>query len=115
MSNLSNAQDSSKIGYMKKYAFDYCLYINYNKVDSTFLYKYKIKDKSSTEFSSLGKITEKEQKAIRDFTKKETEKFYSMGHPYYSEEENSNIIVARCFYFYESKELDKFIRKLLKK
>ena len=24
-SNLSNAQDISKIGYMKKYAFDYCL------------------------------------------------------------------------------------------
>ncbi|KQB37446.1 hypothetical protein RC62_2612 [Flavobacterium aquidurense] len=38
-----------------------------------------------------------------------------MKHLYYSEEENSNIIVAKCFYFYESKELDKYVKKILKK
>ncbi|WP_213084022.1 hypothetical protein [Chryseobacterium lactis] len=98
---------------MKKYVFDHCLYINYNKIDSSFLTKFQMKDMSSTEFSTLGKLTDSQTKKLRNYTIKEAGNFYSMGHIYYSEQENSNIIVAKCLYFYESKELDSYIRKLI--
>jgi len=111
--SLYQAQTSNVGDNMKKYAFDHCLYINYNKIDSSFLTKFKLKDMSSTEFSTLGKLTDNQTEKLRNYTIKEAGSFYSMGHTYYSEQENSNIIVAKCLYFYESTKLDNYIRKLI--
>ncbi|AZA84431.1 hypothetical protein C1637_06200 [Chryseobacterium lactis] len=113
LTNVLQAQTSNVGDNMKKYVFDHCLYINYNKIDSSFLTKFQMKDMSSTEFSTLGKLTDSQTKKLRNYTIKEAGNFYSMGHIYYSEQENSNIIVAKCLYFYESKELDSYIRKLI--
>jgi hypothetical protein len=105
--------DKSK--YIKQYAYCDCIFFNNNKFDISYLNnKFQISDKSSNRFISLSKISEEQSKLVRDFTEKMTGNFYSIESSYYSESGNSNTITAMCLEFYESKELDKFIKKLLK-
>ncbi|RZJ49259.1 MAG: hypothetical protein EOO44_18585 [Flavobacterium sp.] len=104
---------NDKIKYMKKYAYCDCIYVNNNKFDTEYLNdKFQISDKSSNQFIHLGKIYEDESKEIRKFTEKITASYYFFESSYYSENGRSNTITSMCLEFYESKELDDFIRKL---
>ncbi|SEO85561.1 hypothetical protein SAMN05444671_1220 [Flavobacterium sp. CF108] len=104
-----------KLKYLKKYSYCHCIYINNVKFDIKYLNdKFQISDKSKNEFIDLGKITELNNQEIRSFTEKMTENFFSIESPYYSESGSSNLITSMCLEFYESKELDNFIRKMLK-
>ncbi|CAA7195291.1 hypothetical protein [Chryseobacterium potabilaquae] len=104
----------SKIKYMKKYAYCNCVYINNNKLDVTYLNdKFQLSDKSENLFIDLGKISDKESIKIREFTEKQTKDFTVIESSYYSETGKTNTITADCMNFYESKELDSYIKKLV--
>ncbi|KOP39802.1 MULTISPECIES: hypothetical protein [unclassified Flavobacterium] len=105
----------TKIKFIKRYAYCGCVYINNLKLDEKYLNdKFRISDKSSNEFIELSKISDYDSEKIRDFTEKLTENFYSIESPYYSESGNSNTITSMCLEFYDSKELDFFVKKLIK-
>ncbi|MCC9020619.1 hypothetical protein [Flavobacterium lipolyticum] len=114
---ISSAQTVDiKLKFAKKYAYCNCIYTNNVKLDEKYLSnKFQISDKSSKEFIELGKIKERDSEKIRSFTEKITGGFYLIESPYYSESGDSNTITSTCLEFYESKELDKFIKKLYKK
>ncbi|MEC5396001.1 hypothetical protein [Bergeyella sp. RCAD1439] len=103
-----------KIKYMKKYAYCSCIYINNNKLDSTYLNnKFQSSDKSQKLFADLGKISDEQKDKIRSFTEKQTKYSTVIESSYYSETGKSNTITADCIFFYESKELDSYIKKIL--
>lgn len=104
----------NKIKYMKKYAFCSCIYINNNILDSTYLNnKFQLSDQSQKLFADLGEISDVQSDKIRNFTKKQTKGFTVIESSYYSETGSSNTITADCMNFYESKELDSYVKKIL--
>jgi hypothetical protein len=106
--------NESRIKYMKKYAYCSCVYINNNIVDSTYLNdKFQLSDKSQNLFTDLGKISDLQSDKIRRFTEKQTKDFTIIESSYHSETGIANTITADCMNFYESKELDNFIKELL--
>ena len=102
-----------KVTNLKKLAFNYCLVGNYSAIDSTFYDKYK--DASSTQISIDGNFLENEEltNKINDFTINQTSKYYSRGNNLHFESGNKNIIFCDCLNFYESKELDSYVKKLV--
>ncbi|MFZ4928089.1 hypothetical protein [Chryseobacterium sp. Mn2064] len=114
-SNLIFGQTKdNKIKYMKKYAYCNCLYINNNKLDATYLNnKFQLSDKSENLFMDLGKISDKESAKIREFTEKQTKDIATIESSYYSETGISYTITADCLNFYESKDLDNYVKKIV--
>ncbi|WP_143154982.1 hypothetical protein [Flavobacterium chilense] len=117
LTTMSSAQTVDiKVKFIKRYAYCNCIYVNNVRFDEKYLNdKFQISDKSIKEFIELGKITEHDREKIRSFTEKMAGGFYLIESPYYSESGSSNTITSMCLDFYESKELDKFIKKILKK
>ena len=70
-------------------------------------------DKSQNLFTDLGKISDLQSDKIRRFTEKQTKDFTIIESSYHSETGIANTITADCMNFYESKELDNFIKELL--
>lgn len=103
----------NKVANLKKLAFNYCLVGNYSAIDSTFYNKFK--DASATQISIDGNFFENEEltNKINSFTTTQTSKYYSRGNNLHFESGDKNIIFCDCFSFYESKELDSYIRKLI--
>ncbi|CAA7387196.1 hypothetical protein [Chryseobacterium fistulae] len=111
---ISGQAVEGRIKYMKKYAYSNCVYINNNKLDATYLNdKFQLSDKSENLFIDLGKISDKESIKIREFTEKQTKDFTVIEPSYYSETGKANTITADCMNFYESKELDNFIKEIV--
>ncbi|OOV19199.1 hypothetical protein [Flavobacterium sp. LM4] len=105
----------NKVIELKKYAFSKCLDYNYQKIDSTF---YKIyKDASAVQISIDGNFLEDDElkNRIINYTISVTEKYYSQKNNLHFETGDKNIVFCNCINFYESKELDKFIKKVLNK
>jgi len=103
-----------KIKYMKKYAYCNCVYINNNKLDTIYLSdKFQLNDKSEKLFVDLGEISEIESAKIRKFIEKQTKDFASVESSYHSETGTANTITADCLNFYESKELDIYIKEIV--
>lgn len=115
LSNITYGQTrEDKVKYMKKYAYCNCTYINNNKVDTAYLSdKFQLSDKSENLFIDLGKISEIESAKIRKFTEKQTKDFTTIESSYHSETGAANTITADCLNFYESKELDSYVNKLV--
>ena len=105
----------SKVTEIKKYAFNQCVILNYRKIDSIFYNK--LNDASTVQFSVRGNFIEDSNliKNIIDYTVLKTSNYYSQKNNLHFETGDKNIIFCNCFDFYESQELDKFIKKLLKK
>jgi hypothetical protein len=101
----------SKVTEIKKYAFNQCVILNYSKIDSI------LNDASTVQFSVRGNFIEESNliKNIIDYTVLKTSNYYSQKNNLHFETGDKNIIFCNCFDFYESQELDKFIKKLLKK
>ncbi|WP_123868054.1 hypothetical protein [Chryseobacterium lactis] len=101
---------------MKKYAYCNCVFINNSKLDKNYLNdSFQIGDKSTNLLIDLGKISNFQSEKIRQYIEKTTEKFTAFESEYYSEKGKSNTITAMCLDFYESKELDSFIKKIMSK
>ncbi|MEZ0128539.1 hypothetical protein AB9T88_01480 [Flavobacterium sp. LBUM151] len=100
---------------IKKFAFNKCLSYNYQKIDSTFYKTYK--DASGIQISLNGNFLEDDElkNKIIDYTIAVTGLYYSQKNNLHLETGDKNIVFCNCFDFYESKDLDKFIKKLLKK
>ena len=60
-------------------------------------------------------ITDVEQNKIRKFKKDKISSFFSHGNTFHFENGKTNIVICECLLFYESRELDKFINKVLKR
>ncbi|MBF4516160.1 hypothetical protein IRZ71_07400 [Flavobacterium sp. ANB] len=105
----------NKVAEIKKYAFNKCISYNYQKIDSTFYKNYK--DASGVQISVNGNFIEDDilKNKIIDFTINVTGLYYSLQNNLHFETGDKNIIFCNCFDFYESAELEKFIKKLLKK
>ncbi|MGH1516444.1 hypothetical protein [Chryseobacterium sp. JK1] len=112
---LSNIEvlGQNKLMEVKKYAFNKCLSYNYQKIDLSFYNTYK--DASGVQFSINGNFLEDDElkNKIIDYTINETGQYYSMKNSLHFETGDKNIIFYNCFGFYESKELDSYIRKLI--
>jgi hypothetical protein len=105
----------NKVSEIKKYAFNQCIVLNYSKIDSTFYKTYK--DASGVQISIDGNFLEDVdlKNKIIDYTIAVTGLYYSQKNNLHFESGDKNIIFCNCFDFYESKELDKFVKKLIKK
>jgi len=105
----------NKVSEIKKYAFNQCIVLNYSKIDSTFYKTYK--DASGVQISIDGNFLEDVdlKNKIIDYTIAVTGLYYSQKNNLHFESGDKNIIFCNCFDFYESRELDIFIKKLLKK
>ncbi|WDF64951.1 hypothetical protein [Flavobacterium sp. KACC 22763] len=105
----------NKVIELKKYAFSKCLDYNYQKIDSTFYHVYK--DASAVQISIDGNFLQDDdlKNRIIDYTISVTDKYYSQKNNLHFETGDKNIVFCSCFNFFESKELDKFIKKALKK
>lgn len=102
-----------KISDIKKYAFNRCLQYNYSKIDSTFYDVYK--DASGVQYSVNGKFIENQdlKNKINDYVIARTKGYYSKKNNLHFESGEKNTITYDCFIFYESKELDSFIKKVI--
>lgn len=107
-----NAQVSNadKVRYAKKYAFNYCIFNNYSKLDSNYHKTYK--DASGLMFSIYGQFNENEKakKKLINFILKKTSTFFSQRTAL--QDISKNIVICNCFNFYESAELKNFVIKL---
>jgi hypothetical protein len=105
----------NKVLELKKYAFSKCLDYNYQKIDSTFYQIYK--DASAVQISIDGNFLQDDElkNRIIDYTISVTEKYYSQKNNLHFETGDKNIVFCNCINFYESKELDRFIKKTLSK
>jgi hypothetical protein len=105
----------NKVIEIKKYAFNKCLSYNYQKIDSTFYVTYK--DASGVQISINGNFFANDdfKKKIIDYTIDVTRLYHFQKNNLHFETGNKNIVFCNCFDFYESKELDKFVKKLLRK
>ncbi|ASE61931.1 hypothetical protein H3Z85_22440 [Chryseobacterium indologenes] len=103
----------NKVTNLKKLAFNYCLVGNYSAIDSAFYNKFK--DASATQIAIDGNFFENEELTtkINNFTTSQTSKYYSRDNNLHFESGNKNIIFCDCLSFYESKELDNYVRKLI--
>ncbi|MCC9020620.1 hypothetical protein [Flavobacterium lipolyticum] len=109
--SIAYTQSKDEVHLLKQYSLQKCLKINYHSVDSTFIshdysasYMLQVKN---ADYNMLNKLD--------DFTAKNTSQFYEMGVSENLEDSKANYIFCHCMDFYESKELDKFIKKVLKK
>jgi hypothetical protein len=104
----------NKVIQLKKYAFSKCLDYNYQKIDSTFYQIYK--DASAVQISIDGNFLEDDElkNKIIDYTISVTEKYHSQKNNLHFETSDKNIVFCNCINFYESKELDRFIKKSIK-
>ena len=109
---IVNAQASSaeKLRYAKKFAFNYCIFNNYSKLDSNYHKVYK--DASGLVFSIYGKFNENEEvkKKLIDFILRKTSTFFSQRTAL--QDISKNIVICNCLNFYESVELQTFVVKL---
>jgi hypothetical protein len=105
----------NKVSEIKKYAFNQCIVLNYSKIDSTFYKTYK--DASGVQISINGSFLENDdlKNKIIDYTINITGLYYLQKNNLHFETGDKNIIFCNCFDFYESRELDRFIKKMLKK
>ena len=102
---LPDLAKRDRIKLLKKYAFYLCMEHNYNRIDSIF--RFPNDHIGGVVFFHYG-LDE-----IKDFVNQNTQfKFPNgllkneMGDP------KANLICLDCFDFYESKELDRFVRKI---
>ncbi|SEO85613.1 hypothetical protein SAMN05444671_1218 [Flavobacterium sp. CF108] len=102
-----------KISNIKKFAFNQCVILNYSKIDSTFYNN--LNDVSTVQFSINGLFFEDEllKNKIIDYTINTTSSYYSQKNNLHFETGDKNIIFCKCFDFYESKELDSYIKKIV--
>lgn len=105
-------KQKEKIKYLKAYSLNYCLYLNYRNInlDATLNY-------NDYSLLKLGDESGRNEKLLYDLQKYvtlKTDSFYTKGSTYYSERGIPNLIFCDCYQFYESKELKKFIKKILK-
>jgi len=105
----------NKLLQMKKYAFNKCISYNYQKIDSTFYQTYK--DASGIQISIIGNFLEDDEmkNKIIDYTINKTGLYYSQKNNLHFETGEKNIIFCNCLNFYESKELNVFLKQLLNK
>ncbi|MBE8726766.1 hypothetical protein [Flavobacterium hungaricum] len=98
---------------IKKFAFNQCIIINYSKIDTNFYNN--LNDASTVQFSVDGNFLEDPDliEKVINFTTLQTSSYYSRKNNLHFEQGNKNIVFCDCFNFYESKQLDKFVRKLL--
>ncbi|WP_123868055.1 hypothetical protein [Chryseobacterium lactis] len=108
-----NLSAQYKVSEIKKYAFNRCLQYNYSKIDSTFYDVYK--DGSGVKSSVIGKFIEDQdlKNKVNDYTIAKTNEYYSKKNNLHFESGDKNTITYDCFDFYESKELDGFIKKMI--
>lgn len=106
--NCSYSQSKENLKTLKKYALHKCLLNNYIKADSSFIshdytasYVFQIK---SIDFELLNKIDE--------YVEKHTSNYYKTDVVENLEDNKANYICWYCIEFYESKELEAFIKKL---
>lgn len=106
-STIITAQTESVI--LKKYALYKCLSNNYKHADPAFIshdysasYIFQIKNADYNKLNLLDKYIEKT-----------TSDYYKMGITENLEDSKANYVFWYCMDFYESKELDSYIKKLV--
>ncbi|PQA91162.1 hypothetical protein B0A69_18070 [Chryseobacterium shigense] len=106
-STIITAQTESVI--LKKYALHKCLSDNYKSADPSFIshdysasYMFQIKNADYNKLNLLDKHIEET-----------TSDYYKMGITENLEDSKANYIFWHCMDFYESKELNNYIRKLI--
>lgn len=103
----------NKINEAKKYAFNKCISYNYQKIDGNFYNIYK--DASGTQISIEGNFLEDEEfkNKLIDYTIEKTGLYYSLKNNLHFENGDKNTVFYNCLHFYESKELDNYVKKIL--
>ena len=109
MSNILHSQSNENVNILKKYALHKCLMNNYYKVDSLFIshdytpsYLFQVK---SIDYDLLDKINV--------YSEKNTSNYYRNGVQENLEDPKANYIFWNCMDFYEPKELDNYVKKIL--
>lgn len=100
---------SKEIQTVKKYALQKCLKENYNSIDSTFTSH----DYSASYIVQIKNADPNILNKVNDFTIKNTSQYYKMGVSENLEDSKANYVFWHCMDFYESKELDNYIRKII--
>lgn len=103
---------AQRISALKKRSLAICLYDNYMSLDSTF--RAKMRDHSLMLFSAESMSSIFMYDTIAKFTETNTDFFYKNPPFDNYEDAYGNQILYQCLCFYESKELDQFIRKAIK-
>ncbi|TWP28352.1 hypothetical protein ETU08_09140 [Apibacter muscae] len=107
-----NINNKEKIYFLKAYSLNYCLYTNYRNIDLDTTLAYN--DFSSLKLGDESGRNDKLLYDLRKYITSKTDSFYIKGSTYYSERGIPNLIFYDCYQFYESKELKKYIKNLLK-
>lgn len=111
ISNFSYSQSIKDIRILKKYALYKCISNNYYAVDSTF----NSHDYTSSYIFQVKSIDYELLDKIDRYVKISTSKYYKNGIMENFEDKKANYICWHCSTFYESKDLDVFLKRLLKK
>ncbi|WP_326981065.1 hypothetical protein VUJ46_12335 [Chryseobacterium sp. MYb264] len=106
-STIITAQTENVI--LKKYALHKCLSNNYKNADPSFVSH----DYSASYIFQIKKADYNNLNAIDAFVDKTTGDYYKRGVLENLEDANANYIFWYCMDFYESKELDSYIKKLV--
>lgn len=106
-STIISAQTAQTV--LKKYALHKCLSNNYKNADSSFIshdysasYMFQIK---AADYNKLNLLDKHIEKATSDY--------YKMGIIENLEDSRANYVFWYCMDFYESKELNSYIKKLI--
>ncbi|MCA6068707.1 hypothetical protein JI747_016180 [Chryseobacterium sp. RG1] len=98
----------TEVGNLKKYSLHKCLSSNYKKADPSFVSH----DYSASYIFQLKKADYNNLNSIDTFVDKTTGDYYKRGVMENLEDANANYIFWYCMDFYQSKELDSFIKKI---
>lgn len=107
--NTIYSQSKEEIQTVKKYALQKCLKENYNSIDPTFISH----DYSASYIVQIKNADPNILNKINDFTIKNTSQYYKMGVAENLDDSKANYVFWHCMNFYESKELDNYVRKLI--
>lgn len=106
LSIYATAQSENII--LKKFALNKCIANNYKSVDSSFVSH----DYSASYIFQVKNADYKKLNLIEKYVRKTTSDFFKMGTSENLGDAKSNYIFWYCINFYESKELDNFIKRL---
>lgn len=108
LSNVLFGQNKKEIHIIKKYAMYKCLMNNYSQADLTF----KSHDYTASYVFQIEKVDYNLLDKIDKYVLDNTSSFYKDGISENLEDEKANYICWKCIDFFESKKLEKYIKKI---
>lgn len=96
---------------LKIYALSSCIQDNYKRIDDKFM---SADMTNSFIFQDLSNLSINQLSLFKKFITENTNNYYEELPNKEYEIEKANLIIYKCVKFYESKELDNYIKKLLK-